>query len=110
MTGAGLGLLLAYKTIAVIVANLPEYSFPHEAAIRINLPVLIFCIVVAVGTGIIFGLWPAWQLSRPEVSQVMQSNTRKTTGDVKGRRTHAVLIGGQIALTLVDDGGSWRCN
>ena len=31
----------------------------------------------------------------------MQSNTRKTTGDVKGRRTHAVLIGGQIALTLL---------
>lgn len=101
LTGAGLGLLLAYKTIAVIVANLPEYSFPHEAAIRMNLPVLIFCVVVAVGTGIIFGLWPAWQLSRPEVSQVMQANTRKTTGDVKGRRTHAVLIGGQIALTLL---------
>src|SRR5579863_2256076 len=101
LTGAGLGLLLAYKTIAVIVANLPEYSFPHEAAIRMNLPVLIFCVAVAVGTGILFGLWPAWQLSRPEVSQVMQANTRKTTGDVKGRRTHAVLIGGQIALTLL---------
>ncbi|MGA8088130.1 MAG: ABC transporter permease [Terracidiphilus sp.] len=101
LTGAGLGLLLAYKTIAVIVANLPEYSFPHEAAIQMNLPVLIFCVVVAVSTGILFGLWPAWQLSRPEVSQVMQANTRKTTGDVKGRRTHAVLIGGQIALTLL---------
>jgi predicted permease len=65
------------------------------------LPVLIFCVAVAVGTGVIFGLWPAWQLSRPEVSQVMQANTRKTTGDTKGRRTHAVLIGGQIALTLL---------
>ena len=94
-------LLLAYKTVAVIVANLPEFSFPHEAAIHINLPVLIFSIVVAVTTGILFGLWPAWQLSRPEVSQIMQSNTRKTTGDVKGRRTHAMLIGGQIALTLL---------
>ena len=101
VTGAGLGLLLAYRTIAFIVAHLPEYSFPHEAAIQINLPVLIFSIVVAVSTGILFGLWPAWQLSRPEVSQVMQSSTRKTTGDVKGRRTHAMLIGGQIALTLL---------
>ena len=44
LTGAGLGLLLAYKTIAVIVANLPEFSFPHEAAIQINVPVLIFSI------------------------------------------------------------------
>jgi predicted permease len=101
LTGAGLGLVLAYKTVAIIVANLPEFSFPHEAAIQINMPVLIFSIVVAVTTGVLFGLWPAWQLSRPEVSQIMQSNTRKTTGDVKGRRTHAVLIGGQIALTLL---------
>ncbi len=101
ITGAVLGLLLAHKTVAVIVANLPEFSFPHEAAIQINLPVLAFSIAVAVGTGVLFGLWPAWQLSRPEVSRVMQSNTRKTTRGVSGRRTHNVLIGGQIALTLL---------
>ena len=101
LTGAALGLLLAYKTVSVIVANLPEFSFPHEAAIQINVPVLVFCIAVAIGTGILFGLAPAWQLSRPEVSQVMQSNTRKTTGSVRGRRIHNVLIAGQIALTLV---------
>jgi putative ABC transport system permease protein len=101
ITGAAFGLALAYRTVSLIAANLPEFSFPHEAAIHINVPVLIFCIVMAVGTGVLFGLWPAWQLSRPEVSQVMQSNTRKTTGDVRGRRTHAMLIGGQIALTLL---------
>ncbi len=101
LTGAGLGLLLAYKTVSVIVANLPEFSFPHEAAIQINVPVLMFCIVVAVGTGILFGLSPAWALSRPEVSQVMQSNSRKTIGSVRGRKTHNALIAGQIALTLL---------
>lgn len=101
LTGALLGLLLAYKTVSVIVANLPQFSFPHEAAIRINVPVLLFCIAVAVGTGILFGLSPAWQLSRPEVSQVMQSNSRKAIGNVRGRRTHSILIGGQIAITLL---------
>lgn len=101
LTGAGLGLILAFKTVSVIAGNLPEFSFPHEAAIRINMPVLIFCIAVAIGTAVIFGLWPAWQLSRPEVSQVMQANSRKTTGDVRGRLTHGLLIGGQIALTLL---------
>jgi predicted permease len=101
LTGAALGILLAYRTVAVIVANLPEFSFPHEAAIQINLPVLVFSVLVAVGTGVMFGLWPAWQLSRPEVSQMMQSNTRKTTTGVRGRKTHGALIAGQIALTLL---------
>lgn len=101
LTGAALGILLAYKALGAIVANLPEYSFPHEAAIQINLPVLFFSIGIAVLTGVLFGLWPAMQLSRPEVSQVMQANTRKTTKGVSGRRTHNALIGGQIALTLL---------
>lgn len=101
VTGAALGLALAYKTVDIIVANLPEFSFPHEAAIHVNLPVLLFCITIAVGTGVLFGLWPALQLSHPEVSQIMKANTRKTTGDVRGRKVHAMLIGGQIALTLL---------
>lgn len=101
LTGAGLGLLLAYELLKFIVANLPEYSFPHEAAIHINLPVLLFSMAIAVATGVLFGLWPALQLSRPEVSQVMQSNTRKTTRGVSGRRLHNGLIAGQIALTLL---------
>ena len=99
--GAGLGLVLAYRILAVIVANLPQFSFPHEASIHINVPVLMFCIAVAMLTGLLFGLSPAWALSKPEVSQVMQSNTRKTTAGVSGRRTHSLLIGGQIALTLL---------
>lgn len=99
--GAGLGLVLAYRILAVIVANLPRFSFPHEAAIHINVPVLLFSMALAVVTGVLFGLSPAWQLSRPEVSQVMQTGSRKTTTDQSGRRTHRVLIAGQIALTLL---------
>ena len=101
LTGAAVGVMLAYRLVAIIVDLLPKYSFPHEAAIRLNLPVLIFSVAVALFTGILFGLWPALQLSRPEVSQVMQSNTRKIAGAVRGRATNNVLIGAQIALTMV---------
>jgi predicted permease len=101
LTGAALGLLLAYKTLDIIVANLPEYSFPHEAAIHINLPVLLFSIGISMFTGVLFGLSPAWRLSKPEVSQVMQASTRKTTRGISGRKMHNMLIGGQIALTLL---------
>ena len=41
LAGAALGVLLAYRILALIVAWLPEFSFPHEAAININLPVLV---------------------------------------------------------------------
>ena len=101
LTGTVLGVLLAYRSLAIIVDLLPKYSFPHEAAIQINLPVLVFSAAVALFTGILFGLWPALQLSRPEVSQVMQSSSRKIVGLVRGRTTHCVLTGAQVALTLV---------
>jgi predicted permease len=101
LTGAALGVFLAYRSLAIIVGLLPKFSFPHEAAIQINLPVLAFSVAVALLTGILFGLWPSLQLSRPEVSQVMQSNTRKIAGTIQGRTTHSILTASQVALTLL---------
>jgi hypothetical protein len=101
LAGAALGVLLAYRTVTLITSMLPEFSFPHEAAIRINLPVLWFSVGVAIFTGIVFGLSPSLQFSRPEVSQMMQASTRIVLGGVRGKRIHNLLIGGQIALTLL---------
>ena len=101
LTGAALGVLLAWKLIAVIVANLPEFSFPHEAAIHLNIPVLIFSVCLSVTTGILFGLWPALELSRPEIARAIQSSSRKATAGSARQRLHGALISGQIALTLL---------
>jgi predicted permease len=99
VTGAALGVGLAYFSLQKIVELMPQNSFPHEAAIRVNLPVLCFSVAIAMVTGILSGLWPSLQFSRPEVSQVMQAGTRKVAGSVQGRRTLGTLIGCQIALT-----------
>ncbi len=99
--GAGLGVALAYGILAGIRLVLPRYAFAPEVAIRINLPVLLFSVAVALATGIVFGLWPALKLSRPEISQMAQSGTRRVAGSVRGRRTQDALIAGQIALTLL---------
>src|SRR5205823_2080135 len=96
-----LGVLLAWKLVAIIVANLPEFSFPHEAAIQLNIQVLIFSVCLSIATGIIFGLWPAVELSRPEIAKAMHSSSRKTTAGVARQRLHGALISGQIALTLL---------
>jgi predicted permease len=101
LTGAGLGVLLAYKSLDLIVARLPEGSFPNEADFHVHVPVLLFSVGLALATGLLFGLFPALQFARPEISQVMQSSTRKVAGSVRGKQLHRVLIAGQIALTLL---------
>jgi predicted permease len=101
VTGAVLGVALANGLVKLIANWLPEFSFPHEAAISISLPVLFFSVGLALLTGIVFGISPALQSSRPDVAQVMQANTRKMTTGAHGRRTHNILIAGQLSLTLL---------
>ena len=99
--GAGLGVAAAYGILAGIKTVLPRYAFAPEVAISINVPVLLFCIAVALATGILFGLGPALRLSRTKVGEMIQSGARRVLGGVHGRRTYDVLIAGQIALTLL---------
>jgi predicted permease len=101
LAGAIGGVVLAYRLLPILVRWLPEYSFPHEVVIGVNLPVLGFSVAVAILTGVLFGLAPAFEFSRPEVAQLMQSSSRRTTGGGRGKRTHQILVAGQIALTLL---------
>jgi predicted permease len=52
-------------------------------------------------TGILFGISPAWQLSRPQLGPLIQSSSTKMTGSTRGRNLHRLLIAGQVALTLL---------
>ncbi len=101
LLGALGGVLVAYRLLPLLIRWLPEYSFPHEVAISINLPVLGFCVAIAILTGVLSGLAPAFQLSRPQVAQLMQSSSRRSTGGTRSKRTHGLLVAGQIALTLL---------
>ncbi len=101
VAGATLGVLLAYRAVGTLSAMLPLYSFPHEAAIRVNGSVLVFSATVAIVTGILFGISPAWQLSRPPISELIQANSTKLSGNTRSRNTHRLLISGQVALTLL---------
>src|SRR5437762_14373136 len=56
---------------------------------------------VALATGILFGLWPAVQLSRTPIGEMLQSSARRMAGTVHGRSAHGALISVQIALTLL---------
>jgi predicted permease len=101
VTGAALGALAAYWGVKALSTMLPYYSFPHEAAIHVNGMVLIFSAGIALLTGILFGISPAYQLSRPQLSALIQANSAKLTGSTRSRKTHRLLIAGQVALTLL---------
>ncbi|HLZ90639.1 MAG TPA: ABC transporter permease [Candidatus Acidoferrum sp.] len=101
VTGAALGVLVAYKGVDALATFLPYYSFPHEAAIHVNAMVLAFSAAVGLLTGILFGVSPAWQLSRPHLGNLIQASNAKHTGSAHNRNTHRLLIAGQVALTLV---------
>jgi len=101
LAGTLLGVLLAWKGLALIVAWLPRFSFPAESVIKMNLPVLFFSIALAFATAVVFGLWPALQLSRPDIARLMQSSTRRVAGSVRARGTHGAMVGAKVALTLL---------
>jgi predicted permease len=101
VTGAALGVLAAYKGVDAIAAMLPMYSFPHEAAIHVNAIVLVFSAAVALITGILFGISPAWKLSRPQLGHLIQASSGKHSGSGHSRNVHRLLIAGQVALTLL---------
>src|SRR5579864_709931 len=101
VTGAGLGVLAAYFGVSAISSFLPYYSFPHEAAIHVSAVVLAFSVAVALATGILVGISPAWRLSRPQISELLQSSSTRHSGAAHGRNTHRFLIAGQVALTLM---------
>ncbi len=101
ITGTALGILLASRLLALIVAWLPVQMFPPDVAIHINLPVLLFSVALALVTTVFFGLVPALQMAKPEISHIMQSGTKRTAGSVRGKRLHGTLVAAQIALTLL---------
>ena len=56
---------------------------------------------MAILTGVLFGISPAWQLSTPQIGALVQAGSSKHTGSARSRKSHRILIAGQLALTLL---------
>ena len=100
VVGAVLGVLLAWKSLPLIVAWMP-HAFPAESVIKVNVPVLLFCVGLAVATAIVFGLSPALQLSRPDIARLMQGSSRRVAGSAHAKHAHNALVAAQVALTIL---------
>ena len=100
LAGGALGALLSSWGTRVL-ASMAQENLPRAAEIHTDGYVLAFTAVVSLLAGILFGLVPAWQVSRPDLNSVLRAEGR---GASSGRRRNALrnlLVVAQAALSLV---------
>lgn len=100
VAGGALGLLFAYVLTDLTVNLMPGFYVPNESRIEINRPVLCFGAVVSVLTGILFGLAPALQVSRPDLVGALKEGGRDA-GPAPGGRMRASLVVAEVALSMI---------
>ncbi|MCU1260603.1 MAG: hypothetical protein JWO80_3488 [Bryobacterales bacterium] len=100
LAGAALGTLLAMGGLRELVSFLPA-GFPRAAEIRLDSGVFAFTLVVAVLTGLLFGLVPALAASRTNLQQSLRESGRGASGSGRQLRLRNLLVIGETALACV---------
>src|SRR5690348_4041962 len=105
LAGGSAGLLLAYGGLKILPAILPPPGalgeLPHVNWIGLNWTVLSFTVGIALLTGIIFGLVPAFQSSRPDLNESLKESGRSTSGGVESRLARNSLVVFEVGISLV---------
>ena len=99
MIGAALGLVIAGWGSEILVRLSPPET-PRLEGAAIDGYVLLFTVVVALGTGIVFGLAPALGASRPNVNESLKESGRSSSTSAKGRRLRDALVISEFGLAL----------
>jgi putative ABC transport system permease protein len=97
LAGGLVGIGLAYAGVNALVALIPV-TLPFWMTIEVDRAVLGFSLLLTVLTGVLFGLAPALQASRLDVSLALKEGAR---GSIARGRFRAVLVVSEVALSLV---------
>jgi predicted permease len=100
MTGGFLGLLAARWATSALVAMVPQ-GLARTSEITLDFRVLSFTFVVALATGVLFGLAPAVQASRFNLHQVLDGGGRGSSASPGSVRLRSILVASQLAIALV---------
>src|SRR5262249_5260596 len=73
----------------------------HLDQIAIDGRLLGFALAVSLLTGLIFGLAPAWQASKPQLNEVLKEGGRSAMGSRSGQRLRQLLVVSGVALAVV---------
>jgi len=97
LLGGVIAVAFAEASLGVIRTIVPQNSLRFQG-IELNFWVLGFALVVALVSGVLAGLWPALKISRTDVRAALHEGSR---GSTAGSGVRRILVGAQVALTLV---------
>src|SRR5881398_1769772 len=97
--GGALGFFIALWARDAVSILAPQ-SASRFQDIPFDLPVLMFTLVIASVTAVLFGVWPAWQSSRADVQLALKAGSQGSGDAPSAKRTRDWLVISQIALTL----------
>src|SRR5687768_10577554 len=98
--GGTLGVLVAWWGTRALVALSPP-ALVDLQRVSVNLPVLGFTLGLAVITGLIFGLVPAWEATRLDLQGSLKEGGKNVSGGASGHRVRSLFVITQVALALV---------
>src|SRR5581483_7785432 len=100
LAGGALGFQLGRWLLDLFSALMPRFTLPAEAQVAADRRVLLFTLGLAALSGLIFGLAPAWQSSRADLTESLKEGGGATSG-VSHRRLSSLLVVAEVALSLV---------
>jgi putative ABC transport system permease protein len=101
-----LGTMLAYAGLPALLALVPPGRIPDESEIRLNMPVLVFVLLVSAATSLICGLAPALHASGRDLARSMREAGRGLTGNSRQAIVRNTLVIMEVALSLMLLAGS----
>jgi predicted permease len=100
LLGGIAGFAILFFTRKFLLGLIPE-SLPHLSDISINWGVLVFALAVSVAAGTVFGLAPAWLMSRFDLIGTLRQEGRGSIGSLGRSRARQILVISELALSLV---------
>ena len=103
IAGGGLGLLLALWVTKLMEGFVPVLEYNVVANFfALDSRALLFTLIISIGTGLVFGLAPAWHSSNPALVPVLKGEAEAAKrGRLKTLGLRNVLVVAQVALSLV---------
>ena len=98
LAAGAVGVVLSASGLNALLAVWPR-ALPRATEIGLDGPVLAFGLGLAVLTGVVFGILPAWRASAPGIEQSLREDAPGATGG--RRRLQSTLVVGEVTLALV---------